>query len=65
MADNGRREKARPWWLKVTRDRVLFAVGLAGIAHETLRLEVAERPMLLLAFLAMVGLPSFLPETKR
>lgn len=50
-----------PWWRAVTRDRVLFAAGLLGIAHETVGGAVTERPLLLLVFTAMVGLPAFLP----
>jgi hypothetical protein len=38
---------------------MLFGVGLLGIAHETLIAD-AERPTLLFAFMAMVGLPAFL-----
>lgn len=61
MAGNGGNEPRRPWWLRITRDRVLFVAGLAGIAHETVAGDVAERPILLLVFTAMVGLPAFLP----
>ncbi len=43
----------------LARDTVLFIVGLAGVAHETL-LRNADRPTLLLLFGAMIGLPSFL-----
>lgn len=42
-----------------TRDGVLFLSGLVGIAHETL-VAKSERPTLLFAFMAMVGLPAFL-----
>lgn len=45
--------------IKVTRDGTLFTVGLLGIAHETLISQV-DRPTLLFAFMAMVGLPAFL-----
>ena len=38
------------------RDWILFAVGLAGVAHETLLRDV-DRPGLLLMFAAMLGLP--------
>lgn len=43
------------------RDVVLFVGGLAGAAHETVRLAAAgeERPTLLLLFAAMMGLPAF------
>lgn len=43
------------------RDVILFAAGLAGIAHETL-IERADRPQLLLLFAGMLGLPAFLPR---
>lgn len=46
-------------WPKLTRDGVLFFVGLLGIGHETLISKV-DRPTLLFAFMAMVGLPAFL-----
>lgn len=38
------------------RDWILFVVGLAGVAHETL-VSQADRPGLLLLFAAMLGLP--------
>lgn len=38
------------------RDWILFMVGLAGVAHETLVSQV-DRPGLLLLFAAMLGLP--------
>lgn len=44
---------------KLTRDLLLFFVGLAGVAHETL-LTTTERPALLILFSAMMGLPAFL-----
>lgn len=44
---------------RLTRDSVLFTLGLVGIAYETLAHQ-AERPTLLLLFAAMVGLPAFL-----
>jgi hypothetical protein len=47
------------WRLRFTRDLVLFMAGLAGIAHETLFQDI-DRPVLLLLFGAMVGLPAFL-----
>lgn len=48
----------------MTRDRILFVAGLAGIGHETVAGDVTERPVLLLVFTAMVGLPAFLPGAK-
>lgn len=50
----------RPGWrIRITRDLVLFTAGLAGIAWETI-FEDVDRPVLLLLFGAMVGLPAFL-----
>lgn len=46
-------------WPRVTRDTVLFVSGLLGILHETVIAD-SERPTLLFAFMAMVGLPAFL-----
>ncbi|MCK9929314.1 hypothetical protein MXD62_19380 [Frankia sp. Mgl5] len=42
--------------LGALRDWVLFAAGLAGVAHETLLRDV-DRPALLLLYAAMLGLP--------
>lgn len=43
----------------ITRDGVLFAVGIMGIVWETVH-QQAERPFLLATFAAMTGLPVFL-----
>lgn len=48
----------------VIRDLTLFVGGLAGVAHETLIVQV-ERPTLLLLFAAMMGLPMFLRADER
>jgi len=45
----------RQWWPQV-RDIVLFAVGVAGIIHETLMAK-ADRPNLLILFGVLVGAP--------
>lgn len=45
--------------LRVSRDTILFVVGLAGIAYETL-VTGGDRPTLLVLFGAMIGLPAFL-----
>lgn len=50
--------------LRITRDGVLFVIGLLGIAHETL-VSKADRPTLLLLFAAMVGLPAFLHKDEK
>lgn len=47
-------------WPKVTRDGVLFIGGLAGITYETVFYKGETRDVLVLAFLAMMGLPAFL-----
>lgn len=49
----------RRGWPKITRDTVICAAGLAGLAHEVLLTE-GERPSLLVLFGAMIGLPAFL-----
>lgn len=46
---------------RFTEKSVLYVFGLLGIIHETLVADI-ERPTLLLAFLAMIGLPTFLPS---
>lgn len=50
--------------LRITRDGVLFCVGLIGIAHETL-IAKADRPTLLLLFAGMIGLPAFLQRDEK
>jgi len=52
-------------WKGITRDSVLFVVGILGIAHETLVQSGVERPYLLLLFGAMTGLPLFLRADER
>lgn len=52
-------------WRGITRDGVLFVIGILGIAHETLVSGPSERPTLLLLFGAMVGLPLFLRADDR
>ena len=49
---------------RVTRNTVLFVVGLLGVAHETL-LNEADRPTLLLLFAAMIGLPAFISQDEK
>lgn len=44
---------------RITRDGILFAVGLAGIVYETL-VNRGDNPTLLILFGAMCGLPAFL-----
>jgi hypothetical protein len=50
--------------LRITRDGVLFVIGVLGIAHETLIAD-ADRPTLLLLFAGMVGLPAFLHKDEK
>ena len=45
------------------RDVTLFLAGLGGVVHETVARDL-ERPFLLLAFAAMMGLPAFFPAPK-
>ena len=45
--------------IRLSRDGILFFVGLAGIIYETLA-QGGDRPTLLVLFGAMVGLPAFL-----
>lgn len=52
-------------WTGITRDSVLFVVGILGIAHETLVQSGIERPVLLALFAAMTGLPLFLRADER
>lgn len=52
-------EKQRHRIKRLTRDGVLFTVGIAGIIYETLAHNL-ERPMLLMVFAGMVGLPAFI-----
>jgi hypothetical protein len=51
--------KKTPWWWPFTRDVVLFAAGLFGVAYETV-FAPSPDPTLLLVFGAMLGLPIFL-----
>lgn len=51
--------KKKRWRIRLTRDGLLFVVGLAGIIHEML-FSTTQRSDLLVLFAAMVGLPAFL-----
>lgn len=44
-------------WPSITRDTVLFFVGLGGIIHEAFIRTGDTRPEFLMLFAAMVGLP--------
>lgn len=47
------------WWTKISRDLVLFAVGLGLTINEALRAG-PERPSLLVLYAGMMGLPAIL-----
>ncbi len=48
----------------VTRDQVLFAVGLAGVIFEAV-FRQADRPSLLAIFAGMMGLPLYLQHDEK
>ena len=45
--------------IHITRDAVLFVIGLAGVVYETIG-DGPGRPALLAVFAGMIGLPVFL-----
>lgn len=51
--------------LHITRDSILFLMGLLGIIHETLIYEGAERVSLLFLFGGMCGLPVFMNKDEK
>lgn len=51
--------------MKITKERILFALGAGGFAREVAVGGATERPMLLMACLVMMGVPAFLPEVRR
>lgn len=44
---------------RLSRDTILFVTGLAGIVYETVG-SGTEKPTLIIAFAAMLGLPLFI-----
>ncbi len=50
--------------IKLGRDAILFAAGIAGVFYETVFSKV-DRPLLLAVFAAMMGLPAFLRTDER
>jgi hypothetical protein len=58
------KEPRKRRWTGISRDTVLFVAGMVGLLHETLSAGV-ERPILIAAFLAMMGLPLFLRADER
>lgn len=55
--------KGRRTW-RISRDTILFVVGLTGIVYETL-FDKLDRPTILITFLAMLGLPAILRTDER
>lgn len=53
----------KPQWPKI-RNFTLFMSGLLGVAHETL-LTTTDRPSLIVAFSAMMGLPAVLGKDEK
>lgn len=51
--------RKRRWQLRLSRDLVLFGVGVGGVVHETI-VYSGERPSLLILFAACMGLPLYL-----
>jgi len=49
----------QPKWWPLTRDIALFVVGVLGVINEAIHYH-AERPLLLMTFAAMMGLPAFI-----
>lgn len=52
-------------WPTITRDSILFGVGLAGIVNEAFVRTGDPRPELLVLFAGMVGLPVALRKDER
>ena len=50
--------------MKITRDAILFAGGLLGVAYQTV-FENVDRPSLLVLFGGMMGLPAFLSRAEK
>jgi len=47
-------------WPKLTRDSVIFGIGIAGIVNEAFIRSGEPRAQLLILFASMCGLPAFL-----
>jgi hypothetical protein len=58
----GKKVEAPSWQL--SRDMVLFLVGLLGVLHEALFTSL-DRPSLLVLFAGMMGLPAFLRSDEK
>lgn len=59
-----RARKVRKWHLRLSRDVVIFGIGIVGIVHEIFWSN-SDRPTLLILFAAMIGLPAFLRIDER
>jgi hypothetical protein len=55
-------QPVRTWW-PLVREVLLCVFGLAGVAYEAVA-QQAERPTLLLAYLAMMGLSAVAPMVR-
>ena len=55
-----RRKRKKKDWPRITRDGVIFGVGLSGIFHEAIIRDGEPRDTLLILFATMIGLPAFL-----
>lgn len=47
-------------WPRITRDSILFFMGIIGISHEAFIRDGDPRTQLLIVFASMCGLPAFL-----
>lgn len=53
----------RSWaWPHVTRDLILFVIGVGGILHEGFIRSGETRPEWIVAFLTLCGVPTFLHQ---
>lgn len=53
------RRRRRRWTKKITRDRIIWTVGILGIIYEVF-IDHVEKPTVLIALLAMMGVPPVL-----
>jgi hypothetical protein len=63
-AQTKKRKRIRKWHIRLSRDVVIFVIGIVGILHEIF-LSVTDRPYLIILFGAMIGLPAFLRIDER
>jgi predicted membrane channel-forming protein YqfA (hemolysin III family) len=66
VGDHARKRvgKLRRWHLRLSRDVVIFGIGIIGILHEIFW-STSDRPTLIILFAAMIGLPAFLRIDER